>query len=50
MGWDVEKNEMYEGMVVYKDLSVNGHVYTVKEEVTSTQMQFLELLIYGVYG
>lgn len=30
MGWDVDKNEMFEGVVVYKEFFVDGHIYTKK--------------------
>jgi hypothetical protein len=47
MGWDVSKAEMYEGSVVYAMYDLSGGPYTKLGEHSCTQMQFLELLIFG---
>jgi hypothetical protein len=47
MGWDVAKDEMFEGSVVYTEFMVDGHKFTKQSERSCTQMQFLQLLISG---
>jgi len=49
MGWDTSKNEMYKGNVGYDKYEITNGIYSEKERVTCTQMQFLKLLIYGKY-
>ena len=49
MGWDANKEQMYQGSVVYSTYDVSGDSLTKAREHTCTQMQFLQLLIYGVY-
>jgi len=47
MGWDSAKNEMYEGSVTYDQYSVKNGEYIKLGEYISTQMNFLQLLIYN---
>ncbi|KAB7694367.1 hypothetical protein [Plesiomonas shigelloides] len=47
MGWDTTKNEMYEGSVTYTEYSIENNSLTLLRENRCTQMEFLELLIYG---
>ena len=49
LGWDVTKEEMYPGSVVYSEFSVSGNSTSKPSELTCTQMQFLQLLIHGAY-
>lgn len=48
MGWDTEKEEMYQGVVSYDVYSIlNNGKYKKTRSNMCNQMQFLELLIYG---
>ena len=49
MGWDSGKAEMYQGSVVYSDFAVSGNSFSKLNENSCTQMQFLQLLIFGKY-
>lgn len=49
MGWDSAKNEMYQGSVVYSEYMPSNNSYLKLNELTCTQMQFLQLLIHGEY-
>ncbi|MBL0354843.1 MAG: hypothetical protein IPP03_20185 [Dechloromonas sp.] len=49
MGWDPSKGEMYQGSVFYLEYEVSEGVYTKLQERTCTQMQFLQLVIFGKY-
>lgn len=48
MGWDSTKNEMYLGSVVFKEFSVSGNKFTELNQHSSSQMEFLKILISGV--
>lgn len=50
MGWDASKNEMDEGTVVYDDFNIINGKYIKYRHNTCSQMQFLEMLIYGTYN
>jgi hypothetical protein len=50
MGWDSIKEEMYQGSVVYTEFGLSGNSLTKRSEHTCTQMQFLQLLIFGQYA
>ena len=47
MGWDESKNSMNEGSVMFDEFAVNNDQHTKIRRETCSQMQFLELLIYG---
>lgn len=47
MGWDSTNNEMYQGSVVYLRYSLTGNAFSELDEKSCTQMQFLQMLIYG---
>ncbi len=47
MGWDVSKDEMYEGSVLYEEFGHTEECNQSLGERNITQMKFLELLIYG---
>lgn len=47
MVWNSAKNEMGEGRVIYLEYSVSDNIFSKLNERTCTQMQFLQLLIYG---
>ncbi len=49
MGWDPTKGEMYQGSVFYSEYEVSEGVYTKLQERTCSQMQFLQLVIFGKY-
>ena len=49
MGWDPEKEEMYQGSVDYSDYALSGSSFSKLNEHSCTQMQFLQLLIFGKY-
>lgn len=49
MGWDTNKEEMYQGSVVYSENAGSGNSIHRASEHTCTQMQFLQLLISGAY-
>lgn len=48
MGWDPEKNQMYQGRVVFDKFDVSGHKHTKLSQYSCTQMDFLKILISGV--
>lgn len=48
MGWDTSINQMYEGNVVFDEFEVQGNDRIKIRRSDCTQMQFLEMLIYGV--
>jgi hypothetical protein len=45
MGWDAQKEEMYQGSVVYSEYVVSSGNFSKLKERECTQMQFLELLM-----
>jgi len=47
MGWDVSKNEMHEGSVTYDYFDIKDGKHVKIKTSTCSQMQFLEMLIYG---
>lgn len=47
MGWDPEKQEMYQGSIVFEQFSVDGNKYTSISQHSCNQMEFLEILITG---
>ena len=47
MKWNKSKNEMYKGSVIYEEYKINNGKYEKSGTVTCSQMNFLELLIYG---
>ena len=47
MGWDSAKDLMYEGNVVYEAYELRDGAYKFIHSKCCTQMQFLEMLIYG---
>ncbi len=47
MGWDPDKNEMYQGSIVFDEYDVDGHKYTKKKQHSCNQMEFLQILITG---
>jgi len=49
MGWDTSKNQMHEGSVVYDEFDINNGKCTKIQRITCSQMQFLQILIYGTY-
>ena len=49
MGWDSSKGEMYQGSVFYSEYEVSEGVFTKFQERTCTQMQFLQLVVFGKY-
>ncbi|KZN59338.1 hypothetical protein N473_04025 [Pseudoalteromonas luteoviolacea CPMOR-1] len=48
MGWDPEKNQMYQGSIVFDKFDVSGHKHTKLSQHSCTQMDFLKILISGV--
>lgn len=50
MGWDSAKQQMYVGSVSYFEMSVSDGFFNKISEQSCTQMQFLQLLIYGAYS
>lgn len=49
MSWDASRNEMDEGFVNFTEFEQSTINLSEIGEKTCTQMQFLELLIYGSY-
>lgn len=49
MGWDAQKEEMYQGSVAYSEYVVSSGNFSKLKEHECTQMQFLELLMLGKY-
>ena len=49
MAWDAQKEEMYQGSVAYSEYVVSGGSFSKLKEHECTQMQFLELLMFGKY-
>jgi len=49
MGWDLSKNKMYEGSVIYEVFVITQGIYSKTWKYKCSQMEFLELLIYGKY-
>lgn len=47
MGWDMAKNEMYQGSVVFEEFEIKNKQYTKVKQHTCCQMAFLEVLITG---
>jgi hypothetical protein len=47
MGWDTAINEMYEGVVTFDEFDMAGESPSRLRSDTTTQMDFLHLLIYG---
>lgn len=47
MGWDTDSDEMYLGIVTYKNFAIRSGKFELVEEKSSDQMQFLGLLISG---
>ena len=50
MGWDLSQDEMYEGSITYSEYEIKNSKYVKVSGHSCTQMQFLELLIYGKYS
>ncbi len=45
--WDVVSNEMNQGYLLFDECKLNNDVVFEVKQYTCTQMQFLELIIYG---
>jgi len=48
MGWEPDKNQMYQGSIVFDKFYVSGHKYTKVSQHSCSQMDFLRILISGV--
>lgn len=48
ISWDIEKKEMYQGYLLFDELKFSNSVVFEIKQYTCTQMQFLEILIYGI--
>jgi hypothetical protein len=49
MEWDSDKEEIYQGLVVYFEYELSANSFTKVKDRACTQMQFLQLLIDGQY-
>lgn len=50
VAWEPSMQKMYQGQVVYNEYAISDKIFTNLNEHTCTQMQFLQLLIYGKYN
>lgn len=48
MGWDPDKNQMYQGSIVFDKFVVSGHKHSKISQHSCNQMDFLKILISGV--
>lgn len=48
MGWDSDKDKMYQGSIVFDKFDVSGHEHTKISQHSCNQMDFLKILISGV--
>ena len=48
MGWDEERNEMYEGSVLFNAFEMKCGQYFKQYSRQVTQLDFLKILVYGI--